>query len=238
MTEKSMPDKPGPDEPGDIPSGAGSRKGKGAPPRRPIKGKMLVKPKPGAGQASAGAAKRGADRVERGDQVPAARRTRTPERYVRFRVHVEDGEASIIDSHLVASPLVTPATIHGEYAYEVTDGTRLLHAESIPDLGQFRSFPDPEGSREQRGHHITDLWSYDFDARVPAEELVRDALPNIDIVLHRVKEQTTMRLVPNQPLGAQFERELREVTRVQGIPHRLLPAALRDTGGRTRKRNP
>jgi hypothetical protein len=135
---------------------------------------------------------------------------------------------SIVDSHLVDSTLVMPTTIHGEYAYEVTDGTRLLHADTIPDLGVVRSFSDPNGTPEQLRHHTYRASTYEFDVRVPAEELTRAATSKIAVVLYRVKERAPSRtLTTAAPLGAQFERELREVTRVSGIPHDALPASLR-----------
>src|SRR6185295_9529272 len=38
-----------------------------------------------------------------------------PTGYVRFRVRVEEGEMSIVDSHLVDSELALPSALHGEY---------------------------------------------------------------------------------------------------------------------------
>jgi len=147
---------------------------------------------------------------------------------VRFRVRVEDGQASIVDSHLVDSILVMPSTLYGNYAYEVTDGGKLLHADTIPDLGVVRSFSHPNGTLEQQRHHTYRESTYEFDARVPAEELTSAALPRIAVVLYRVKEPaSTQALTTRAPLGAQFERELREVTRVSRIPASALPSSLR-----------
>jgi hypothetical protein len=151
-----------------------------------------------------------------------------PRGYVRFRVHVEDGQMSIVDSHLVDSELAMPATIHGEHAYEVSLGNRLLHADTIPDLGVVRGFADPQGTPEQQRHHIYQQTSYDFDVRVPATELTPRALPNIEIALYRSKDRApTRRLTETAPLGVQFERELREVARLSGIPGSALPSSLR-----------
>jgi hypothetical protein len=148
---------------------------------------------------------------------------------VRFRVHVdEDGEVSIVDSHFVDSDLAMPTTIHGEHAYEVSLGDRLLHADTIPDLGVVRAFSDPQGTPEQRRHHMYRERSYDFDVRVPAAELTQRALPKIEIALYRTKDRApTRRLTEAAPLGNQFERELREVTRLSGIPRGALPSSLR-----------
>lgn len=165
------------------------------------------------------------------DQLPPRRRrTRESERrgYVRFSVHVENGRMSIIDSHHVDSELVMPTSLHGEYAYEITDGSRLLHADTIPDLGVVRSFSNPQGNREQRRHHIYPLTSYDFDVRVPAAELSRDRLASLSVVLYRVKERAPDRpVMRDRPVGTQFERELREVTRLSGIAREELPESIR-----------
>jgi hypothetical protein len=123
-----------------------------------------------------------------------------------------------------------PPTVQGEYAYEITDGTRLLHADSIPDLGVVRSFSNPHGTREQLRHHTYRQSTYEFDVRVPADELTQSNLANVDIVLYRVKERAPTRVITTAaPLGTQFEREFREVTRVSGIPDDVLPDSLRRT---------
>lgn len=190
--------------------------------------------KPPASRASSG---KQTSKPPRGKDLPdqeAARRRRSPAgeegrgRYVRFRVHMEDGALSVVDSHLVDSALLLPATIHGEYVYEVTDGARLLHADTLPDLGVVRSFADPKGTPEQLRHHVYRQPTYDFDVRVPAHELTRASLPKLEIVLYRAKERAPTRAVVGAtPLGVQFAHELREVTRVSGIPHSLLPDPLR-----------
>jgi hypothetical protein len=173
------------------------------------------------------------------DQVPGRRRRSPGEgsgRYVRFRMRVEEGKMSIVDSHLVDSELMLPPTLYGEYAYEVTDGATVLHADSIPDLGVVRSFADPNGTREQLRHHAYRESTYEFDVRAPADQLVGAALSKISVVLYRVKEQAPTRaLTTRVPLGTQFERELREVTRVSRIPPAALPSSLRKAPRRRSK---
>jgi hypothetical protein len=151
-------------------------------------------------------------------------------------MRVEDGKMSIVDSHIVDSELMMPPTLYGEYAYEVTDGATVLHADSIPDLGVVRSFADPNGTREQLRHHTYRESTYEFDVRVPADQLVGAALSKIAVVLYRVKEQAPTRaLTTRVPLGTQFERELREVTRVSRIPPAALPSSLRKAPRRRSK---
>jgi hypothetical protein len=193
------------------------------------------KAKPTDRKASAAAARKASrgraagDELE--DQVPGRRRRapgEPPGQYVRFRMRVEDGTMSIVDSHLVDSALMMPPTLYGEYAYEVTDGLTVLHADSIPDLGVVRSFADPNGTREQLRHHTYRESTYEFDVRAPAERLTTAALSKISVVLYRVKERAPTRaLTTLAPLGTQFERELREVTRISRIPAAALPSSLR-----------
>jgi len=222
------------DERVELRTGKGPVKAEGREPRPRSAGKGKAKP---TDSKAAAATKQASGRRGGQDDMPdqvAARRRRNPGegsgRYVRFRVRVEDGEMSIVDSQVVDSALVIPPTLHGDYVYEVTDGTRLLHADTLPDLGVVRSFSDPNGTREQLRHHTYRESTYEFDVRVPAEELTRAALSKIAVVLYRVKEHApTRNLTTALPLGVQFERELREVTRVSRIPPDALPSSLRRT---------
>jgi len=137
--------------------GGGKTKGKNAPPPRRIRGKMLLKAKFAEPSAKSLAAQaRGPEGHE--DQTASSRASPAGKGYVRLRVHVgENGETSIVDSHLVAGDLVQPSALHGQFAYEVTEGRTRLHLDSIPDLGVFRSFVNPDGPPEERNHHIYEL---------------------------------------------------------------------------------
>lgn len=236
MATKSLPTKPDRDAAVKPPRGKGPAKGKRAPAGKLIGGKMVLKPsvKEAAKMAAKEATRKDAgDRGSQGlpDQDPVRRRAASAEQYVRLRVRVDDGELSIVGGHLVDSPLAQSAEFQGGFAYEITDGDRLLHAGSIPDLGVVRSFAKPDGTREQLRHHTYDLSTYEFDARVPAASLTRATLPGINVVLYRVKEPAPARALPAQalttaPLGVQRARELRELGRVVGLPASVLPSAL------------
>ena len=166
----------------------------------------------------------------------SARRAKTPAGYVRLRVRVEDGELAIVDSHMVEGPLAQTAAFEGGHAYEVTEGDRLLHAGSIPDLGVVRSFAHPTGTLEQQGHHTYERSTYEFNARVPIEALTRAALPKIAVVLYRVKERPPARAALAQPLSAPLDtaraREVREVGRVEGLPASVLGSKPTTPSGR------
>lgn len=163
--------------------------------------------------------------------------------YLRLTVRVDHGALSIVDSHPVAGPLAQTTSFHGPYAYEVTDGGRLLHAGSIADLGTVRAFADMDGTPEQHRHHTYQLDTYEFDVRVPAAALREAALSNVAIVLHRVKAPdeiaTPVATLAAAPLAVQRSETFREIGRVVGIPaHLLTPDLQRDepppTAERTR----
>src|SRR5262245_25474092 len=215
----------------------GPTKGEHAPAPKPIKGRRMLKA-PVEAAVKRPAAKKAATKADGppglGDQQPARKRARAPEGYVRIRVRVDDGVLSIVASHPVEGPLAQTTTFEGGYAYEVTDGDRLLHAGSIPDLGVVRSFAHPSGTLEQQRHHTYPLSRYEFNARVPTGALRRAALSKIAIVLYRVKERPPTRAVFGQPLaaeplGLQRAREMREVGRGVGLPAAVLSPATRGT---------
>jgi hypothetical protein len=164
------------------------------------------------------------------DQQRPQHGERSGEQYLRLRVRVDDGQLSIVDSQLVDGPLAQATAFQGRFAYEVTDGRRLLHAGSIPDLGTVRGFAHPNGTLEQQRHHTYELSTYEFDARVPVGLLRTAELANVSIALYRVKQPAGPD-APHPPLsteslGVQREMRLREIGRVVGVPDAALPTDL------------
>jgi hypothetical protein len=163
--------------------------------------------------------------MDRGDQVARGgrRRAAASPGYARLRLRMEDGRLSIVDVQHVDSELVAPDVLLGQFAYEVTLGDRLLHADAVPDVGVSRSAPnpDPDAPPEQRGHHFTYYDTYEFDARVPLGELKRSNLADVHLRYFRVKGQLPPRRT-DAPLAAQFEQELREVATIDGLPTSVL----------------
>lgn len=109
----------------------------------------------------------GASASDREDQQP-----RLPERlavvegseegYVRLRIHVEDGEATVMSVSQVDGPLVTADAAGGGYVWEVVvDGERVT-SDAFGDMSTWRSFPDVHASPEDErsGHHITELTAF------------------------------------------------------------------------------
>jgi hypothetical protein len=228
MPERVLPEKPATDaRPTPVKrKDASKSKGKNAPPARRIRGKMVLKAKAAKPSAKSIAAQApGPEGYE--DQAPGRRASAAGKGYVRLRVHVdENGETSIVDSHFVAGDLVQPSALQGQFAYEVTEGQKRLHLDSIPDLGVFRSFVNPDGPPEERQHHMYELKTYDFDVRVRVDELAAAALSKVAIKLYRVKEAKTAMPAGSQTLDVQYQRELREIARVEGIPVKALPQAV------------
>jgi len=228
MSERSLPEKPATDAPVSPAKGKGASKSKVAPRPQRIRGALRLKPKAAKLSTSPATAPE-----NYADQTGHKRISPGGEGYVRLRVRVgEDGGTSIVDSHFVESTLVQPSAIYGNFAYEVTEGEKRLYLDSIPDLGVFRSFVNPDGPLEERQHHMYELKTYEFDVRVPARDLTAAALPKVVITLYRVKEARPAMPVGIQPLHVQYQRELREVARVDGIPARILPEAVQRRSGK------
>ena len=172
------------------------------------------------------------------DQKPPRRRRRTQgdqmsEQYVRLRIRVRDGRLSVVDSHLVDGPLSPDKAFPGTNAYEVTIGDRLLHAGALPDLGFQRSFVDPNAPDEQQAHHFTEQGDFEFSARVPAQELTRETIGDVAVRLHRVKGEARAEVLSGEPLAVQFEREMRPLGELHGLPESALPEEIERRGGRT-----
>ena len=210
----------------EIPTYDGPRKTHKAPNRRGGKGERTKEKFEGAGRPSA-------DKDEdRGEQRPRRRRG-GDEHYIRLRIRVSKGRLSVVDSHLVEGPLGQVSGFPGSNAYEITLDDELLHAGALPDLGLQRSFPNLKGPVVERGHYFTERDVFEFYARLPAEAVTRKTLRKITIRLLRVKEEAQADRVGEMPLSEQFEREMRAVAELVGLPESALPSATDKRGGRT-----
>jgi len=237
MPRDSLPMKPPADVPAAVTKAAGRSKGKTALAPHAVRGRMRLKPKVAKRRM---AVKREVRRRDEPlpDQSGLNRSQATADGYVRLRVRMDHGNMSILDSRMVDSTLVQPAAIHGNFAYEVTEGAQRLHFDSIPDLGVIRGFVNPDGPLEERQHHTYEQPVYEFDVRVPAKPLAAAALPQVAIALYRVKEPRPQMMLTERPVAMEYERELREIARLEGIPPRALPSTLRKSRRRTiRKRS-
>jgi hypothetical protein len=221
------PKKPGPKEgPSEHTRGHTGRHPGGDAPSKPAQ-EPVRRPRPGSGE------------VDLGDQLPPTSRPEAAaprpagEQYIRMRVRVRGDQLSVIDSHLVDGPLGQADGFSGANAYEVSVDDRLLHAGSLPDFGVQRSFANPNGPAEQRGHHFTERSTYEFMARVPAHEVTPETIDRIAVRLHRVKEEARTDRIGAAPLARQFPRQVRPVAELVGLPASVLPEAIEQRGGRT-----
>jgi hypothetical protein len=180
------------------------------------------------------AAKPGADHDDQQPPPgPAQPDATAGEQYIRLRVTVRNDQLSVLDSHLVDGPLAQTTGFSGSHAYEITVGDRLLHAGALPDLGVQRSFVNPNGPADQQGHHFTERRAFEFMARVPAHEVTRETISDMAIRLHRIKDGAQTNTLSAAPLGTQFEREIRQVAELVGLPDSVLPEAIEARGART-----
>lgn len=157
-----------------------------------------------------------------GDQVPTAgaEPTAAPdgESYLRVRLRVEGGQATVIHASRVEGPLATAREVRGAFAYEVTVDGRPVAGDALGDLGVVRSFPNPQSpDPREHVHHITKVDTYEFTARIPAERLPADALDRVEISLLRITDASrALPLAAQRPLLEEHAVEVREVSRTGG----------------------
>jgi hypothetical protein len=163
----------------------------------------------------------------------AARGDRPGEEYIRLRIRVRGDQMSVVDSHLVEGPLSSTNAFPGNNAYEVTLGDRLLHAGALPDLGEQRAFVAPNPAPGESVHHFTERDVFEFSARLPAAEVTPESIGDVTVRLHRVKGEARTERLNDQPLTVQFEREMRPVAELRGLPESALPERIEARGART-----
>jgi hypothetical protein len=161
------------------------------------------------------------------------RADRAADQYIRLRIRVRGEQMSVVDSHLVDGPLSSINAFPGNNAYEVTLGDRLLHAGALPDLGEQRAFVAPNPAEGESQHHFTERDVFEFSARLPAAEVTAETIGDVAVRLHRVKGEARAERLTDQPLTVQFEREMRPVAELVGLPESALPERIEARGGRT-----
>jgi hypothetical protein len=60
-----------------------------------------------------------------------------------------------------------------------------------------------------------------------------DTIGQIAVRLHRVKDETGVDRIGAAPLVEQFERDMRPIAELVGLPESALPEAIEKRGGRT-----
>ncbi len=229
MNNDKLPEKPRGTEPGPIRRDVGPVKGDRAPEPGRVAREMPTKADVSAGST------RGTG--FEGDQIPRpdARRPSAEVRdgYVRMRIRVEDGQMSVVESTFVPGPFRAARSLVGDTFYQVTDGERMLQAEPIPDLGVVRGFANPDGPPEQRRHHIYRPSSYEFDVRIPADELTGRRLPTVSVALYRAPSSVAVPDLTDEPLDRRLpEQGLVELGRIDGLAVEDLPVEIGSQAGR------
>lgn len=135
---------------------------------------------------------------------------------VRLRLRVDRGRISVIGAHPVPGVAEPPERLDYGLAYEISDGDRRLAVGSVPDVGQRRSYPDPEGRPGLDGHHLEELDSFEINVRVPQRALSTASLPRLRVTLFRMKGQVA-KPITAAPLAQQFADQLRPVAELRGI---------------------
>jgi hypothetical protein len=79
---------------------------------------------------------------------------------------------------------------------------------------------------------VTERDVFEFTARVPAEALTRDTIGRVRLTLHRLTEAAHAARLGDEPLASQFEREVRPIGELAGLPESALPAAIEERGDR------
>lgn len=152
-------------------------------------------------------------RAPRPEQRPREKEQSEPggqEGYVRLRV-VGSGDQWRVESQtVVPGPLAVPERLHYGWAYEARYRGHRVGLGVMPDLGEERGFPDPEGRVGMEGHHIVASPVTEFVVRITVAAL-RDAdLERLEIILYRVDDPPPDAIGP-QPLDEQFRGRVARV---------------------------
>lgn len=148
------------------------------------------------------------------DQVAKPTRKLANESYVVLRMRVQNGAMSVIGSKKVDGVLLTNENpVQGGLTYEASIANARLAIGSVADYGESRSYPRP-GEHE---HHITTLPSFDFNVKLPGENVALKDLPILKVSLYRFKELVPDIKLTQLSLEKQFDKEVRVVAELNGI---------------------
>lgn len=129
------------------------------------------------------------------------------ERYFRLRVVGSSGRWRITDQKLVEGPLAVPDRLRHGWAWEVRYGGERLGIGLIPDIGETRGFPDPEGRPGMEGHHLAIPSEIEFIVRIPEEAMRALDVDSLEIELYKIEDPPSAP-IGREPLGEQFPDQL------------------------------
>jgi len=148
-----------------------------------------------------------------------------PGGYLRLRLRVAGGQASLVDVTRVEGPLSPPEPLYGGLAYEVTLGQQQLGAGAVPDPGVRRAFPPPD--RPDLGHFVEEVPYYEFTARVPFGPVTTSNLQDLRVTVYRLDATQMIHTTPVRPLYQEAGRLVEEVAALRGVRPDQLPHELR-----------
>jgi hypothetical protein len=154
------------------------------------------------------------------EQEPATKRAaRAGESYLRLRVRVENGNMSVVDARRVEGPLTQPSAVHGNYVAELLHNGEPVAVESIPELGERRSYFDPARELVEGGSHGSwEISTAEFALRIPSDAISSKSLSKADIALYQVKDSSQpLRTRADASLRDDYHSEVREVARLKGV---------------------
>jgi hypothetical protein len=157
--------------------------------------------------------------------APSAARSTAGGGYLRLQLQVEDGDIALVGVSRVDGPLGPPEPVQGGLAYEVTLGERQLGAGAVPDPGVRRAFPPPD--EPAKGHIVVAVPSFEFTARIPADQVSAVSLEDIQIGVYRMDSGQVVSTASEQPLHRQAGHLMEEVATLRGIHAEQLPHELR-----------
>jgi hypothetical protein len=150
----------------------------------------------------------------------------TSDSYLRLEIHFENGQLSVIDAKEVPGPLTNPTAVIQGYVYEVLIGDQQIAVGSLPDVGIRRAFANRDVAGPEGKHRFVEVPAFDFYVRVPRVHVTTANLPQMNIILHDVR-QAPDRLAPEVAMQKQPDVEAEEVARLSGVKLEAVPTAVR-----------
>ncbi len=160
--------------------------------------------------------------IEGGDQYAAA----PGKGYVTLRIRATGGELELRAVNFVEGPLRQDEAVSPGLTYEASFGRRRVGFGDVPESTEWRSFPDPDGSGERRGHHHTKRDSFHFTVRIPAEEFDEASLDDLRVTLYRWRGRGPGEHIAMSDLAAEPKAAVETIATMRGLSVEELPSAL------------
>lgn len=147
--------------------------------------------------------------------------------YLRLRLRVVNGEARVRGVTFVEGPLDRPDTISAGMSYEARVGDRRVAIGDVPDFGERRSFPDPNGRAGMERHHVSEVEAPEFTVRIPADQLSEEQLAELSVDLFRWRGKGPGDHIAVSELSKQPKVAVTRIARLDGLDEGDIPAPVR-----------